>query len=217
MTATTPHRPLAALAGHLVNRLADRLVRPCSRRLAAGRRRLGRLRRDRSGAIMAEFAICLPLLMAVLVYGVDLSRLIIASQKMDRVAAGMGDLVAQAKSLTSTDLANIYAAVDYVARPFDFDHDGVVIISSVSLVGSMLKVNWQSRGAGNLNVASKVGVSGGRATLPSGMTISDDNTVIVAEVYFNFTPIFNLPLVPASQLYHTAFFRPRLGDLDSLN
>ena len=56
-----------------------------------------------------------------------------------------------------------------------------------------------------------------RYTLPSGMTITDVNTVIVAEVFFNFTPMFNLPLVPASQLYHTAFFRPRLGDLDSLN
>ncbi len=212
MAPTTPHSPRAATAG-----LKHRLVRRCGRLAAAWRQGLRRLRRDRSGAILVEFAICLPLLMAVLLYGVDLSRLIIASQKMDRVAAGMGDLVAQANTLSSTDLTNIYAAVNYVAKPFDFTHDGVVILSSVSLVGGTLKINWQSRGGGSLDVASKIGVSGGTATLPSGLTITDSNTLIVAEVFFNFTPLFELPLVPANQLYHTAFFRPRLGDLTTLN
>ena len=43
------------------------------------------------------------------------------------------------------------------------------------------------------------------------------DTLIAAEVYFNYTPLFNLPIMPAQQLYHTAYFRPRLGSLTTLN
>jgi Flp pilus assembly protein TadG len=105
-----------------------------------------RLRHDSAGVAMVEFAACLPVLMALLLGGVDLSRFVMVSQKMDRVAAGMGDLVAQAKTLNTSDLTNIYAATAYVTAPFDFQDTGVVIISSISLIGGVMKINWQSRG-----------------------------------------------------------------------
>lgn len=176
-----------------------------------------RLRHDSTGLAMVEFAACLPLLAALLLGGVDISRFIMVSQKMNRVASGMGDLVAQAKTLSTADLTNIYAATAYVASPFDFQNNGVVIITSISLIGGVMKINWQSSGSGTLSVASKIGVTGGTAKLPAGLTVSGNDTLIAAEVYFNFTPLFNLPIIPAQQLYHTAYFRPRLGSLNSLN
>ena len=176
-----------------------------------------RLRGDRSGAAMIEFAACLPAMSLLLLGGVDLARLVIVNQKLDRVAAGMGDLVAQAQSLTTADMNNIYAATAYIAKPFDFTANGVVIVSSISLVGGSLKINWQSRGSGSLTTASKIGVSGGVATLPTGLTVTGSDTLIVAEVYFNFTSYFGLSVVPNKQLYHSSFFRPRLGSLNALN
>jgi Flp pilus assembly protein TadG len=176
-----------------------------------------RLRHDSAGLAMVEFAACLPVLATLLLGGVDLSRYVMVSQKMNRVASGMGDLVAQAKTLSTSDLTNLYAATAYVASPFDFQHNGVVIISSISVVGGVMKINWQSRGSGTLNAASKIGVAGGTATLPTGLTVSGSDTLIAAEVYFNFTPLFNLSIMPARQLYHTAYFRPRLGSLNTLN
>jgi hypothetical protein len=47
--------------------------------------------------------------------------------------------------------------------------------------------------------------------------ITPPTTLIAAEVYFNYTPLFDLPIMPATQLYHTAYFRPRLGSLNTLN
>jgi Flp pilus assembly protein TadG len=181
------------------------------------RRHLRRLVGDRSAAAMVEFAISLPAMMLLLLAGVDLARLVIVNQKLDRVATAMGDLVAQAQTISSADMTNIYAATSYIASPFDFQHNGVVIVSSVSLVNNKLHVNWQSRGSGNLTTASKIGVSGGNASLPSGLTVAGTDTLITAEVYFNFTPFFGLSLVPGAQLYHTAYFRPRLGSLNTLN
>jgi Flp pilus assembly protein TadG len=166
---------------------------------------------------MVEFAACLPVLMLLLLAGVDLSRLIILNQKMDRVASGMGDLVAQSQTLSSADMTNIYAATGYIATPFDFKDNGVVIVSSISLTGGVLRINWQSRGSGKLTTVSKIGVSGGIAKLPTGLTVSGSDTLIAAEVYFNFTSYFGLSVVPNKQLYHSAFFRPRLGSLNTLN
>lgn len=176
-----------------------------------------KLWRDRSGVAMIEFAAFLPVLVLVLLGGVDLARFIIVNQKMDRVAAGMGDLVAQAQTLTAAQLNDIYAATKYIATPFDFTSNGVVIVSSVSLTGGVLRVNWQSRGSGNLNATSKIGAAGGVAKLPAGMTVTGTNTLIAAEVYFNFTSFFGLSIVPNRQLYHTSYFRPRLGSLNTLN
>lgn len=171
---------------------------------------------DRRGTVMLEFVMALPVLMLLLLGGVDLSRLVILSQKLDRVTAAMGDLVAQADKISQSDLNNIFAAVPFIAAPFDFAHNGVVIISSVSLSGGVARVNWQSRGAGNLTTASQIGVSGGVATLPAGVTVTGSNTLIISEVYFNFQPYFGLSVVPARQLYHRSFYRPRLGSLNSL-
>ncbi len=178
---------------------------------------LGRLAGDRSGAAMVEFAISLPAMMLLLLAGVDLGRMVIVNQKLDRVATAMGDLVAQAQTISSADMTNIYAATSYIATPFDFQHNGVVIVSSISLVSGKLHVNWQSRGSGALTIASKIGVSGGNASLPTGLTVAGNDTLIAAEVYFNFTPFFGLSVVPSRQLYHTAYFRPRLGSLNTLN
>jgi len=181
------------------------------------RRRVRRLLRDRRGAAMLEFAAALPVLVTLLLGGVDMARLVTANQKLDRVAAGMGDLVAQSQSLTQADLTNLYAAVKFIATPFDLSTDGVVIVSSISLVGGVQKINWQSRGSGTLSVASKIGVTGGTATLPTGLSVSGTDTLIAAEVFYNFKGLFGLSLVPNKQLYHTSFFRPRLGSLNTLN
>ena len=40
--------------------------------------------------------------------------------------------------------------------------------------------------------------------------------VIVAEVYYNFTPWLAPQVAPATQLYHRAFYRPRQGPLTTL-
>jgi Flp pilus assembly protein TadG len=181
---------------------------------------LGKLRavwRDRSGVAMIEFAAFLPALVLVLLAGVDLARFIILNQKMDRVAAGMGDLVAQSQSLTTAQLNDIYSATKYIASPFDFSSKGVVIVSSVSLVSGVLRVNWQSRGSGSLSATSKIGTAGGVAKLPTGMTVTGSDTLIAAEVYFDFTSYFGLSVVPNKQIYYASYFRPRLGSLNTLN
>ncbi len=93
---------------------------------------------------------------------------------------------------------------------------GTVILSSVSLKGGVARLKWQRRGGGKLTAASRIGVAGGVATLPAGMVLRTGDTLIIAEVWFEFAPVLYPQVAPAARLYHSAFFRPRLGSLNAL-
>src|SRR5690606_26763765 len=92
-----------------------------------------RLSSDRRGGLIAEFAAAMPVLVIMLLGGVEVSRFALLNQKMDRLATAMGDLVAQAESLTADDLDQLFLASSHVAWPFDIQANGRIIISSVSI------------------------------------------------------------------------------------
>lgn len=93
---------------------------------------LRRLLGDRRGALVAEFAAAMPVLGLLLLAGVEVGRLALVNQKLDRVATSMADLVAQAETLTVAELNSLFASTGHVAWPFDLANDGIVIVSSVS-------------------------------------------------------------------------------------
>lgn len=190
------------------------------RRSFSWRRLLSRWRAiagDRRGAVMLEFAVACPVFVVLLIGGVDLSRLIILNQKLDRVASGMGDLVAQADEMTQSQMSQLFDATSHVASPFDFARGGSVIITSISVIAGAPRINWQSKGGGSLNSTSRLGTGANAVvTLPAGLSVTGTDTLVAAEVFFDFEPLFGLGLVPGAQLYHRSFFRPRVGSLKTL-
>lgn len=185
--------------------------------LLRGWRALRAAAADRRGAALMEFAIACPVFVVLLVGGVDLSRLIILNQKLDRVASGLGDLVAQSDEMTQAQMNQIFAATTHVAAPFDFPRDGRVVITSISVTGGTPRINWQAGGGGSLSVSSRIGVgAGSTVVLPQGLTVTGSDTLVAAEVFFDFESLFGLGLVPSARLYHRSFFRPRVGSLKTL-
>lgn len=177
--------------------------------------RLRRLLADEAGGPAVEWALTLPLLGAILLGGVEVGRLIILDQKMDRVAGTIADLVAQAETLTAVEVDNLLGAAAHIATPFDLGGSGAVIVSSVTAGATGgAKVNWQ-RKVGGLAQASGVGVPGTAAALP--IALAANETVIVAESYYDFRPAFYAAVVPARTMRHLALFRPRLGSLQRLD
>lgn len=176
---------------------------------------------DRRGALIAEFAAALPVLVLLLLAGVEVSRFALLQQKLDRLATSMGDLVAQAESLTGPELDQLFLASEHITWPFDVETQGVVIISSIGMPsggapGSTI-INWQRKGGGSLAATSELGAPSQAATLPTGLQVGQNQTIIAAEVFFDFKPLFVSAIVPGARLYHRAFFRPRLGSLTALN
>lgn len=174
---------------------------------------------DRRGGLIAEFAAAMPVLVLLLLGGVEVSRFALLNQKMDRLATAMGDLVAQAETLTVVELDQLFLAAGHVAAPFDVQMNGNIIITSASIpagqpAGSPAIINWQ-RKSGALVTSSEIGAVSSSATLPGGLA-APNQTVITAEVFYDFTPLLVGALVPPQRIYHRAFFRPRVGALTTL-
>jgi len=188
--------------------------------MTAARRRLFF---DECGALIAEFAVALPVLIVLLLAGFEISRYALLHQKLDRLATTMADLVAQAETMTAEDIDLLFLASEHVAWPFDIKTQGVVIVSSIRAAPTSPNdppgppvVVWQRSGGGTLTATSRIGVTSGQATLPAGLTVDKNDTIIAAEVFFEFEPVFVPAIIPVSRLYHRAFYRPRLGALSTL-
>jgi Flp pilus assembly protein TadG len=171
-----------------------------------------------SGSALVEFALALPVLLSLLMVSVDFSQLMLMTQKVQRLAGTMGDLVAQADTLSAAQLDSLFAACAHIAEPFDHAHSGRVIISAVVLgAGNIPVVAWQRADQGGLVAISSVGHVGGTAILPPGLVLSAGQTLIVAEAYQAFTPTLAAAVLPARTVYDQAYDMPRLGSLAVLN
>lgn len=176
---------------------------------------------DRRGAAMAELAAAMPVLVLLLLGGVEVSRFALLNQKVDRLATTIGDLAAQADTLTERDLDKLFMAAEHIAWPFPVKSRAVIIISSISIpsppAAQVAKITWQYASTGGISATSRIGSVGSNPTLPGEMKVTGANTLIVSEVYFDFVPMFVGQLMSPHRIYHRAFFRPRVGSLTSLN
>lgn len=170
----------------------------------------GRLLRSDRGGVMIEFGFAMPVLILLMLGGVELGRYVLLHQKLDRTAMTVSDLVARVQTVTTAEVDTIFTAANLVMEPFTFDADGAVVISSVKEDSGAPKVIWQRKGAGTLSVTSTVGNQGGSATISDNDLVDENQAIIIGETYYQYTPWF-IDLIPSTTLRHTAIFRPRLS------
>ena len=177
---------------------------------------LRRIRSDRAN-VAVEFALALPVILAMLLASAELGRFVLLNQKIDRVATTMSDLVARVETISEDDLDDIFLAASHVAAPFDLSDSGRVVISSVvNPDGNGATIAWQRAGGGNFLASSDVGTEGGLADLADEFNVREGETVIVSEVFFDFEPFLSETIVSPRVVYRRAHHRPRLGTLDTI-
>lgn len=174
-----------------------------------------KLAAETQGTVAMEFALSLPIWIALLIGMADSSYLMIMSQRVDRIAYSVTDIVTQQETLTINDLDNIMLAAGQLMQPFTFGEDGVVIVSSIyKPAGQAVKISWQYIGGGTLARGSKIGVAGGVPSMPNNITLNDNENIVIAEVYYAFDPMFiNAGVLSAGDLYRIAVYKPRLSPL----
>ena len=165
---------------------------------------------DHKGLVFVEFAFVVPVLALMLLGVVDVGRYFLAHQKMQRTASTVADLVAQDDSLSVAEVQEIITASRFVMTPFVLGENGVVTVSSVSAnEDGDTVINWQQSGGGTLAETSRVGTAGGAATMPGTFVVPDEQTVIVAEVWYVGGGFFVETFASKPTYYHTAIIRPR--------
>ncbi|SMF12712.1 hypothetical protein SAMN06265365_105192 [Tistlia consotensis] len=166
--------------------------------------------RDRRGNVLIEAAFGLVLLVGLLTSGVEIARYVLLQQKLDRVAMTIGDLVSRSDQPSDAEIADIFAAVPNLVEPFDFATDGRVVVSAVRREdGGTAQVVWQRLNSAGIDASSEIGTVGAAATLPDGLTPETNDSLYIAEVFYDFQPLFGLDLVSAHRLYHRSVYRAR--------
>ncbi len=188
--------------------------------------------RARRGIAALEFALTLPIWMALLLGVGDGSYFFLASEKTDRIAYTITDIVTQYQTISLANLADIVLAGAQLMQPLpttitttgsDTSSRLTIIVSSVyKPTGQNPIVCWQYSGGlvSTSGVGSLIGSpgsstdcsSGGTATLPNGLTLNNGDNVIIAEVSYRFTPLF-VDQFLAQTLYRVAVYKPRLSPL----
>lgn len=173
---------------------------------------LKRLFKSSRGSISAEFAISITVIITLLMGGVEFGRYVLVRQKLDRATVTAGDLVARSETMNVDKMNQIFASSKQVMTPYAFGSEGIVIVSMVfSPDGSNPEVVWQLSGGGTKSASSQVGIAGGSATLPTGFLLRAGESVIIAEVFYDYKPMILGTVIEDHEVRHVAFFRPRLG------
>jgi len=168
------------------------------------------------GTVAMEFALSLPLWITLLLGTADTGYLMILSQRVDRIAYSVTDIVTQSETISRTDLDRIFLAAGQLMEPFTFGADGIVIVTSLyKPAGAATKISWQYAGGGTLARVSKIGTpSTTTPALPNGLTLNDNENIIISEVYYAFKPMFfNAGILSPEDLYRVAIYKPRLSPL----
>ena len=178
---------------------------------------LSRLRSCDRGVSAMEFALILPILVLFSAGTIEYSRMIILTQKLQSGAFVLADLTARDKTLSTDQLEDIFLAIDQVIRPFEFDASGHAIVTSLGAdEDDDPIVNWTCGGAGDFEAESHLVESGEVIELPGDITLVHGETVIAAEVFYDFEPLFGVGLAPRT-IHRFAFYKPRLGELTELD
>ena len=176
----------------------------------------GQIWRHTRGVTSMEFALILPVIAIMAAGTVEFGRLVILTQKLQNGTFILADLAARDKTLSVAQLDSIFLALDNIIQPFEFDTSGTAIVTGIRVdsAGDPM-INWQRGGAGTLEATSEIGAPGEVAELPSNIEVSEGETIIVSEVFYNFEPIFGLS-ADAGVFRKVAYVKPRLGTLETL-
>jgi len=181
--------------------------------------------RNHRGIAMVEFALVLPILTVLAAGSFEVARYALILQKLDRIVSTLSDLVARSgdETMTETEISNIMDSALYMAQPFDISGDSMMILTSVEGRAGQPPEILSQRSSGTVpGGQSAIGNTlGGDAILPpsfldagSGETLSDGETLIVAELIYSYSPYLTGGLGFFSDItfYRDAYFRPRFTD-----
>ncbi len=181
-------------------------------------RLLRALWRDERGVAGVEFAVILPIIFVMFMGVIEISNFVLVNQRTEKMAHNIADLVAQNETITPRELNVIMDAASEIMTPFPFGAQGHIIITSVHRnPGDDPKVAWQYEGGGTLQeTESEFGATGFDSPLPEGFTLNERETVIIAEVFYDYSSILTEMFSSGQRMYKYAFYKPRLGSLDSV-
>jgi Flp pilus assembly protein TadG len=163
------------------------------------------------GAVLIEAAIVIPILVMLLVGMVEFSQAFTARRRAGTVAITTADLVAQASSVTTSDLNDIVSVANNLMAPYPVAPLSVTV-SSVGYNSNNTIVTLWSCAWTSISAAPSCTATGAAATLPSGLVLSGEaQSIILVQTSYVFKPAVGEFLLGGVTFSQTAYFTPRLS------
>lgn len=158
---------------------------------------MAHLSRDERGVAFMEFALALPLLMILILGGIETANLVLTHQQVSRLASVAADNAARYKpSISEADVRKLLLGSKLASSAIDLQARGRLIISSVTENAAKdgYRIRWQ-RCEGGLAVQSEFGPQE-PADAPQqfdtidGMLLTPGSNVMFAEAVYDYKPLF---------------------------
>ncbi len=158
--------------------------------------------RDCDGVSAVEFALILPLMIALYIGAVEFSQALNVDRRVTSVTSTVADLVAQADDVTCDEVNDIFTAASAIMAPYSATPIEIVVTSVEADKDNKTTVGWSKA----LNGTAKAKDSD--YTLPEGLTQAY-SSIIVSEVKYTYTPTIGQYFVGGITLADTFYLRPR--------
>jgi Flp pilus assembly protein TadG len=160
---------------------------------------------DQRGISAVEFALLLPLMVALYLGVVEISQGISADRKVTLTARSIADLVSQASSMSNSDMTNSLNAATAVIAPFS-DANLKVTVSSIAIdANGKATVKWSDTKNGTARA------KGSTVTLPTALAVAN-SSLVWSEVEYSYKPTVGYVISGTLTLKDTIYMRPRLSD-----
>ena len=165
--------------------------------------------------MLVELALVLPIMVLLLMGIFEITMYAFLNNKMVRTAGTMSSIVSM-QNLSREKLAAIIDTADTFAAPFPFAGRGGVVVSHIHNEDETddpanMVISWQESKGGFI---SRIGAEGDAPIdLPSNITITEDQALIVTEVFYNYEPMVFKNFIGNQLLYKVAMYVPRFGTM----
>jgi Flp pilus assembly protein TadG len=173
--------------------------------LSALRETAIRFRVDLAALSAVEFALVLPIMLTLYLGGVELSDALTINRKVTHVTSTLADLVAQSKTITDSDMEDIFDAAESIMTPYDITGMEMVVSGIAIDADGVATVAWSDTRGGTALVKDSTYTG-----LPVGVNQAS-TFLVMAKVNYDYTPIIGYVLTGTYDLHDQFYLRPRLS------
>lgn len=142
------------------------------------------------GVAMVEFALVLPLLLFLFGGTIELTRYVLANQKVDKAANSLGDYASQLENPKSMNVADLDKAFDTLVKPFDTTESGFILTGvRLNEANNRPEISWQHK-RGSVD-GSEVGEGENSPATLGDLVVNPGEEVVVSEVFYRHSNILN--------------------------
>lgn len=182
-------------------------MRAVLRRNRAALRRISRRFAGQAGGVaLVEFAMVFPAMLTLYFGIVEVAQGVMIDRKVTMLNRALADLTSQARTITNSDVSDIFAAAGTVMMPYTTPQPAMMIASVVIDSRSVARICWSEQ----RNSAAPA--RGTVITVPTELRVPN-TSFIMTRASYRYTPaVGHIITGPITLGGDTIYMRPRLGD-----